>query len=56
MIGTPFSAMATEFRGQIIKIWLLQISGTATEKSKILCQTAIELGLTEGLNQFQVLH
>ncbi|MDL9989398.1 hypothetical protein KOL64_22095 (plasmid) [Providencia rettgeri] len=47
MIGTPFSTMATEFRGQIIKTWLLQLSGTATEKSKILCQTAIELGLTE---------
>ena len=47
MIVTPFSAMATEFRGQIIKIWSLRTSGNATEKSKMLCQKAIELELVE---------
>ncbi|MGJ3355938.1 hypothetical protein [Providencia sp. Je.9.19] len=47
MIDTPFSAMATEFRGQIIKIWSLKTSGNATEKSRILCQKAIELELVE---------
>lgn len=47
MIATPFSAMATEFRGQIIKIWSLKTSGNATDKSRILCQKAIEFELVE---------
>lgn len=47
MIGTPFSVMATVFRGQIIKIWSLQTSGNATDKSRILYQKAIDFELVE---------
>jgi hypothetical protein len=44
MKSTPFSLMATKFRGQIVKSWSLLQAGTQTEKAAVLTAAAIRLG------------
>ncbi len=44
MKPTPFSVMATHFRGQIVKHWALQQPGTQAENAAALTEAAIRLG------------
>ncbi|HHN8460665.1 TPA: hypothetical protein ACRRW7_003515 [Morganella morganii] len=44
MKSTPFTEMATVFRGQIVRLWTLQNSGTQAETAAVLTDAAINLG------------
>lgn len=44
MKSTPFTEMATVFRGQIIRLWVLQYPGTQSEAAAALTEAAINLG------------
>lgn len=44
MNSTPFSQMATTFRGHILRTWILQHAGTQAEKSAVITDAAISLG------------
>lgn len=44
MKSTPFTEMATEFRGQIVRLWALQYPGTQSEAAAALTEAAIKLG------------
>ncbi|MEG0234483.1 MAG: hypothetical protein RR589_18090 [Hafnia sp.] len=44
MKSTPFTKMATAFRGQIVRLWVLRFSGTQSEAAAALTEAAISLG------------
>ena len=44
MKPTPFTEMATAFRGHIVRLWALQQPGTAAENSFALTEAAIKFG------------
>lgn len=45
MKSTPFTEMATEFRGHIVRLWVFQNQGTQSENAAVLTEAAIRLGL-----------
>ena len=44
MKSTPFTEMATAFRGQIVRLWALRYPGTQSEAAAALTEAAINLG------------
>ena len=44
MKSTPFTEMATAFRGQIVRLWELRYPGTQSEAAAELTEEAIKLG------------
>lgn len=44
MKSTPFTEMATAFRGQIVRLWTLRNPGTQSETAAALTAAAINLG------------
>lgn len=44
MKSTPFTEMATAFRGQIVRLWLLRYTGTQSEAAAALTEAAISNG------------
>lgn len=44
MKSTPFTEMATAFRGQIVRLWTLKNPGTQAETAASLTEAAINLG------------
>ncbi|EEY2622397.1 TPA: hypothetical protein ACIUB0_003778 [Salmonella enterica subsp. enterica serovar Enteritidis] len=44
MKSTPFTEMATAFRGHIVRLWTLRYPGTQSEAAAALTEAAINLG------------
>ncbi|ELD4018746.1 hypothetical protein QI600_004636 [Salmonella enterica] len=44
MKSTPFTEMATTFRGKIVRLWALQHRGTQSETTAALTEAAINIG------------
>ena len=41
MKSTPFTEMATEFRGQIVRLWALQYPGTQSDKKQACTRSSV---------------
>ena len=44
MKSTPFTEMATVFRGQIVRLWVRRYPGTQSDAAVALTEAAINLG------------